>query len=82
MGKPLTPGSCAADRRPGSRPALAPPNFVNIPGPLRRRITEFIDTNIWVYAHLEEPHDPRCPVAWQLLDELAAPYVSAQVIAE
>lgn len=41
---------------------------------------EFIDTNIRVYAHLENPHGPRCPVAWQPLEELAAPYVSAQVI--
>jgi len=43
---------------------------------------EFIDTNFWVYAHLEDPHDPKCAVAWQLLDDLAAPYVSAQMIAE
>lgn len=44
---------------------------------------EFVDTNIWVYAHLDDPHDPRCEQAWGLVrHHLTAPAISAQVVAE
>lgn len=43
---------------------------------------EFVDTNIWVYAHLDAPSDPRSAQAWSLIHQLDAPVISAQVIAE
>ncbi len=43
---------------------------------------EFVDTNIWVYAHLDDPGEPRAKAAWQLIKRLPRPVVSAQVIAE
>lgn len=42
----------------------------------------FIDTNIWVYAHLEDTNEPRCELAWNFLSTLNAPVISPQVIAE
>ena len=42
----------------------------------------FVDPNIWVYAHLEDPAEPRGKPAWQLIKRLLRPVVSAQVIAE
>lgn len=42
----------------------------------------FVDTNIWVYAHLNDENDPRCERAWQLVNQLGRPVISPQVIAE
>lgn len=43
---------------------------------------KFIDTNIWVYAHLRKPGDQRHPVALQFVSNLVDGVVSAQVMAE
>lgn len=43
---------------------------------------EFIDTNIWVYAHLRTPNEPRHPLALALVKQLKNAVVSPQVIAE
>ena len=43
---------------------------------------KFIDTNIWVYAHLQNPDEPRSEIAWQLITQLADAVISPQVIAE
>lgn len=45
-------------------------------------VSEFVDTNIWVYAHLEKPDAPRCGLAWALIHHLSAPVISAQVVTE
>jgi predicted nucleic acid-binding protein len=42
----------------------------------------FVDTNIWVYAHLAAPDDPRCERAWGFIHRLESPVISAQVVAE
>jgi predicted nucleic acid-binding protein len=42
----------------------------------------FVDTNIWVYAHLRQPKDPRHPVALDLVSSLTDGVVSPQVAAE
>ncbi len=46
------------------------------------RVESFVDTNIWVYAHLEDENDPRCERAWVLVNDLARPVISPQVLAE
>ncbi|WP_089727290.1 PIN domain-containing protein [Candidatus Thiosymbion oneisti] len=43
---------------------------------------EFVDTNIWVYAHLDAPDDPRSERAWLFIHRLGRPVISAQVVAE
>jgi predicted nucleic acid-binding protein len=43
---------------------------------------EFIDTNIWVYAHQETPDDPRSALAWAFIHREADIVISAQVVAE
>ncbi|GAB6141300.1 PIN domain-containing protein [Methylosoma difficile] len=43
---------------------------------------EFIDTNIWIYAHLRTPNEPRHPLALALVKHLKNAVVSPQVIAE
>ncbi|WP_295457279.1 PIN domain-containing protein [uncultured Thiodictyon sp.] len=42
----------------------------------------FVDTNIWVYAHLQAPEDPRHPRALELVYGLTDGVISAQVAAE
>ncbi len=42
----------------------------------------FIDTNIWIYAHLRKPGDPRHAVALQLVETLIDGVISPQVAAE
>jgi predicted nucleic acid-binding protein len=46
------------------------------------RVEPFVDTNIWVYAHLDDASDPRCERAWELVNGLILPVISPQVIAE
>jgi predicted nucleic acid-binding protein len=46
------------------------------------RVEPFVDTNIWVYAHLDDASDPRCERAWELVNGLIRPVISPQVIAE
>jgi len=46
------------------------------------RVEPFVDTNIWVYAHLDDASDPRCERAWELVNNLIRPVISPQVIAE
>lgn len=43
---------------------------------------EFIDTNIWIYAHLRTPNEPRHPLALALVKQLKNAVISPQVIAE
>ena len=42
----------------------------------------FVDTNIWVYAHLQDEKDPRCEIAWDFVNRISRPVISPQVIAE
>jgi predicted nucleic acid-binding protein len=42
----------------------------------------FIDTNIWVYAHLRAPNDLRHPLALALVQQVTDGVLSPQVIAE
>jgi predicted nucleic acid-binding protein len=42
----------------------------------------FVDTNIWVYAHLEDAQDPRCATAWDFIRGRTDAVISAQVTAE
>jgi len=42
----------------------------------------FIDTNIWVYAHLRQPDDPRHLLALELVSSLGDGVISPQVAAE
>jgi predicted nucleic acid-binding protein len=42
----------------------------------------FVDTNIWVYAHLKAPDDPRHKQAQTLLSRDASFVISPQVVAE
>ena len=46
------------------------------------RVEPFVDTNIWVYAHLDDASDPRCERAWELVNDLVRPVRILQVIAE
>ena len=43
---------------------------------------EFVDTNIWVYAHQDAPDDPRSALAWAFIHREADIVISAQVVAE
>ena len=43
---------------------------------------EFVDTNIWVYAHQDAPDDPRSVLAWAFIHREADIVISAQVVAE
>gem|GEM_PF-3483703 len=43
---------------------------------------EFVDTNIWVYVHLDAPDDPRSERAWLFIHRLGRPVISVQVVAE
>ncbi|QEP43870.1 PIN domain-containing protein [Ectothiorhodospiraceae bacterium BW-2] len=42
----------------------------------------FIDTNIWVYAHLDAPADERSSKAWDFTQQCQNRVISAQVCAE
>lgn len=42
----------------------------------------FVDTNVWVYAHLRAPRDVRHARALAALEQLAEPIISPQVVAE
>ena len=42
----------------------------------------FIDTNIWIYAHLQNDKDPRCDMAIGLLEGLALRIGSTQILHE
>ncbi|WP_133512979.1 PIN domain-containing protein [Candidatus Thiosymbion oneisti] len=42
----------------------------------------FIDTNIWIYAHLRKPGEPRHGIALELVENLNAGVISPQVVAE
>lgn len=43
---------------------------------------KFVDTNIWIYAHLRKPNEPRHAIALELVSELADAVISPQVLAE
>lgn len=45
-------------------------------------VTRFIDTNVWVYAHLEKQDDSRSAIAWELIHSSEATMISAQVVVE
>ena len=42
----------------------------------------FVDTNIWVYAHLQAPGEPRHPRALAFARQLKNGVISPQVVAE
>jgi predicted nucleic acid-binding protein len=42
----------------------------------------FVDTNIWVYAHLRKINDPRHPLALSFVKRLKNGVISPQVVAE
>ncbi len=42
----------------------------------------FIDTNIWIYAHLRKANDTRHTVALDLVENLSNVVISPQVVAE
>ena len=42
----------------------------------------FIDTNVWIYAHLRQPHDQRHTMALELINSQFDAVISAQVLAE
>jgi len=43
---------------------------------------EFVDTNIWIYAHLRKPNEPRNRIALDLVSYLDNGVISSQVMAE
>jgi len=43
---------------------------------------EFVDTNIWVYAHQDTPDDPRSALAWAFIHREVDIVISAQIVAE
>ena len=45
-------------------------------------MAQFVDTNIWVYAHVTGVADPKSEAARRLLCELDEPVISTQVLAE
>ncbi len=42
----------------------------------------FVDTNVWVYAHLKQPGEPRHRQALELLENAAKLVISTQVLGE
>jgi predicted nucleic acid-binding protein len=44
--------------------------------------TTFVDTNVWVYAHLKTPDDPRHVRALALVRQVRGLVISPQVVAE
>lgn len=42
----------------------------------------FIDTNIWIYAHLRKPDEPRHGIALNLIQTVSKGVISPQVAAE
>lgn len=45
-------------------------------------MAQFVDTNVWIYAHLVGIADAKSQAARRLLAELVDPVISAQVLAE
>ena len=45
-------------------------------------VDPFVDTNIWVYAHTEEPRDLRGPRAKALVEDGTRFVISTQVLSE
>ena len=45
-------------------------------------VASFVDTNIWVYAHLQMATEPKHPVALALVKRLRNGVISPQVVAE
>jgi len=45
-------------------------------------VLSFVDTNIWIYAHLRKTDEPKHPVALSLVKHLKNGVISSQVIAE
>lgn len=45
-------------------------------------VADFLDTNIWVYAHTSGVDDVKSEVARTLLQQVEAPVISAQVLGE
>lgn len=41
----------------------------------------FVDTNVWIYAHLDKSSDARCRVATELVESLT-PTISTQILGE
>ncbi|MGH8475013.1 MAG: PIN domain-containing protein [Methylococcales bacterium] len=42
----------------------------------------FVDTNIWIYAHLRTPNEPKHPIALAFVKKLKNGRISPQVVAE
>ncbi len=40
----------------------------------------FFDTNIWIYAHIQQPGEPRCMAAAQLVAQTSGVVVSTQIL--
>lgn len=54
-----------------------------MPGPSEAgQVSAFVDTNIWVYAHLKAPGDPRHERALALVQSGLSLVISPQVVAE
>jgi predicted nucleic acid-binding protein len=53
-----------------------------MPVPSKADSASFVDTNIWVYAHLKVPGDPRHERALALVQSRAELVISPQVVAE
>lgn len=46
------------------------------------RVADFLDTNIWIYAHTDGVDDAKSEAARQLLGEVERPVISTQVLGE
>lgn len=46
------------------------------------RVADFLDTNLWVYAHTAGVDDRKSAIARRLLGDVADPVVSTQVLGE
>jgi predicted nucleic acid-binding protein len=47
-----------------------------------RSVADFLDTNIWIYAHTAGVDDAKSEAARKLLQKVEAPVISAQVLGE
>ena len=45
-------------------------------------VDPFVDTNIWVYAHTEEPRDLRGPLAKAMVEDRTRFVIGTQVLSE
>lgn len=48
----------------------------------QRNVTDFFDTNVWVYAHTAGVDDDKSEAARRLLSDIQAPVISSQVLGE